>query len=130
MSLPKQKNIISQIKSNLPLSKYKTLTQNDQKTNIKTTTLTQVNTNSFRKTGTLKFTTSKNSRKFFFKSAEKNQLGDRNYSEGKKDVYEDIKRKSESKIKTGIKADMTRDIPKTNTKSIQISKYIVFIKYK
>ena len=65
MSLSKQKNLISQIKSNLPLSKYKTLTQNDPKTNIKTTTSTQVNTNSFRKTGTLKFSTSKNSRKFF-----------------------------------------------------------------
>jgi hypothetical protein len=65
MSLSKQKNLISHIKSNLPLSKYKTLTQNEVKTNIKTTNPVQINTNSFRKTGTLKFSTSKNSRKLF-----------------------------------------------------------------
>jgi hypothetical protein len=66
MSLSKQKNLISQIKANHTLAKYKTLTQTDTKNNIKTTTATtQGNTNSFRKTGTLKFSTSKNSRIFF-----------------------------------------------------------------
>ncbi len=63
MSLSKQKNILSQLKTNQTLSKYKALTQNETKNVIKSTMPVQVNTNSFRKTGTLKFSTSKNSRK-------------------------------------------------------------------
>ena len=67
MSLSKSKNLISvnQMKAKESLLKFKTLAQNDNKTNIKTSFSNQITTNSFRKPGTMKFNTSKNSRNVY-----------------------------------------------------------------